>query len=82
MDEERRKEIWDDTLHFTVKGYDLIGKLLADRIVELVREEEQDSREPEPVKGELKKKNANIGGVTVQGKKVRSGRVILGQIEL
>lgn len=82
MDEERHKEIWDDMLHFTVKGYDLVGNLLADRIVELVREAEQDSREPEPVKGELKKNNPNIGGVIVQGKRLRSGRVILGQIEL
>ncbi|KAL2070862.1 hypothetical protein VTL71DRAFT_13888 [Oculimacula yallundae] len=42
MTDERRKEIWDDTLHFTIKGYDLIGKLLADRIVELEKEIERE----------------------------------------
>ncbi|CZT00399.1 related to esterase [Rhynchosporium agropyri] len=39
---DQRKEIWDDTLHFTVKGYDLIGRLLADRIVQLENEIERE----------------------------------------
>lgn len=58
MSEERRKEIWDDTLHFTVKGYDLIGKLLADRIVELAKQEERESPKEELVREELRKRRA------------------------
>jgi hypothetical protein len=34
--EEKRNEIWDDTVHFTAKGYDLIGTLLAERLTEII----------------------------------------------
>ncbi len=36
MPEERRNEIWDDTIHFTAKGYDLFGTLVANRITEIM----------------------------------------------
>jgi hypothetical protein len=36
MPEEKRGEIWDDGLHFTPRGYDLIGRIIADRILELI----------------------------------------------
>ncbi|KAF4627932.1 hypothetical protein G7Y89_g10219 [Cudoniella acicularis] len=36
LPEARRKEIWDDGVHFTAKGYDLIGNILADKIINLV----------------------------------------------
>ncbi|KAH8690504.1 SGNH hydrolase-type esterase domain-containing protein [Talaromyces proteolyticus] len=38
MDAERRQEIWDDGLHFTDKGYDLMGHLIAERLIELLKE--------------------------------------------
>ncbi|EKD19074.1 GDSL-like Lipase/Acylhydrolase [Drepanopeziza brunnea f. sp. 'multigermtubi' MB_m1] len=50
MPEKRRRDIWDDGLHFTAEGYDLMGKLLAARLIELIEEEER----LEPEKGELK----------------------------
>ncbi|KAH7354763.1 SGNH hydrolase-type esterase domain-containing protein [Rhexocercosporidium sp. MPI-PUGE-AT-0058] len=72
MSEERRREIWDDTLHFTVKGYDLVGKLLADRIVELVKQEERESPEEGLIREELRKRRTRKGGrITVQERRER-----------
>uniref|UniRef100_A0A093XWL0 SGNH hydrolase-type esterase domain-containing protein n=1 Tax=Talaromyces marneffei PM1 TaxID=1077442 RepID=A0A093XWL0_TALMA len=36
MDEKRREEIWADGLHFTEKGYDLMGEVIAERLLELL----------------------------------------------
>lgn len=36
MDEQRREEIWDDGLHLTDKGYDMMGQLIAGRLLELL----------------------------------------------
>ncbi|KUL84000.1 hypothetical protein ZTR_07110 [Talaromyces verruculosus] len=36
MDEQRREEIWDDGLHFTDKGYDLMGEVISERLLELL----------------------------------------------
>lgn len=44
MPTRKRTEIWDDALHFTAKGYDLIGTLLAKKLLELVRAEEPEMR--------------------------------------
>ncbi|KAH6723438.1 SGNH hydrolase-type esterase domain-containing protein [Leptodontidium sp. MPI-SDFR-AT-0119] len=79
MSEERRKEIWDDTLHFTVKGYDLIGKLLADRIVELAKQEERESPKEELVREELRKRRARQERIAVRE---RLERLEEGQLEL
>jgi lysophospholipase L1-like esterase len=38
MPEEQRKRIWDDGLHFRDEGYDLMGELIADRLLELLTE--------------------------------------------
>ncbi|KAL2060197.1 hypothetical protein VTL71DRAFT_9592 [Oculimacula yallundae] len=38
MPEDEREEIWDDGLHFTPKGYERVGSLVAERIVEIMRE--------------------------------------------
>jgi lysophospholipase L1-like esterase len=35
MPEARRKEIWDDGVHFTPEGYDLMGSIIANRLMEL-----------------------------------------------
>ncbi|CAG8952321.1 hypothetical protein HYFRA_00001066, partial [Hymenoscyphus fraxineus] len=39
LGEEEKKELWGDGLHYSSKGYDLMGRLLAERIIELVEEE-------------------------------------------
>ena len=36
MDEQLREEIWDDGLHFTDKGYDLMGEVISERLLELL----------------------------------------------
>ena len=78
MSEERRKEIWDDTLHFTVKGYDLIGKLLADRIGELEKQAERDSPKEELVREELRKRRVR----KMRERERAMGEELQGQMEL
>lgn len=39
MEEEERKEIWDDGLHFTEKGYRRMGAKVAARLMEIIRGE-------------------------------------------
>ena len=36
LDASERKEIWDDGLHFTPKGYEKIGDLVAERLIEIL----------------------------------------------
>jgi lysophospholipase L1-like esterase len=38
MPEEQRREIWDDGLHFTERGYDLMGRIIAERLSALISE--------------------------------------------
>ncbi|TVY48986.1 hypothetical protein LOCC1_G000783 [Lachnellula occidentalis] len=38
MSEEERKEIWDDGLHFTAKGYARMGRGVGERVVEIMSE--------------------------------------------
>jgi len=52
--EEKRNEIWDDPVHFTAKGYDLIGRLLADRLTEIIQA--QSEAENKPGRPELKRR--------------------------
>ncbi|KAI9053807.1 hypothetical protein LZ554_002755 [Drepanopeziza brunnea f. sp. 'monogermtubi'] len=33
MDEDERKKIWDDGLHFTPEGYERVGELVAERLI-------------------------------------------------
>lgn len=40
MDEAERKEIWDDGLHLTPKGYERMGELIGERLAELIKETE------------------------------------------
>lgn len=37
MDEARRKKIWDDGLHFKEAGYDMMGDVIADRLLEILQ---------------------------------------------
>ena len=40
LTKEERKELWDDGLHFTAAGYAKIGSLVAERLIEIMNEEE------------------------------------------
>lgn len=37
MDDTIKTKIWDDGLHLTDKGYDLMGQLIAARFAELLK---------------------------------------------
>lgn len=39
LDEKERGEIWDDHIHFTSKGYERFGHLLAERLIEIIEAE-------------------------------------------
>jgi hypothetical protein len=36
LSKERRVEIWDDSLHFTEQGYDIIGNHVGKKLAELL----------------------------------------------
>lgn len=40
MTEDQRDELWDDGLHFTEKGYEVIGGMVAERLIELLSGED------------------------------------------
>lgn len=75
----KRDEIWANNIHFTPKGYDLIGSLLADRIIGLMKE--PSARESGMGKLELLKmrspKTRREENQVVEGKQLRSGRVVV-----
>ncbi|KAE8444691.1 hypothetical protein EG329_014348 [Mollisiaceae sp. DMI_Dod_QoI] len=55
MSEEERKIVWDDGIHFTPAGYDLVGSRIAKRLVELLQDIEGIADlSQQPVHGELK----------------------------
>ncbi|KAH7364741.1 SGNH hydrolase-type esterase domain-containing protein [Rhexocercosporidium sp. MPI-PUGE-AT-0058] len=45
MPEKEREEIWDDGLHFTSAGYERVGVLVAERLIEILGGEKKDSKE-------------------------------------
>jgi lysophospholipase L1-like esterase len=47
MGETERDEIWDDGLHFTPKGYERMGELVATRLMEIIQSVEVGSDEDE-----------------------------------
>lgn len=63
MPNAKRREIWDDGVHFTAKGYDLMGNIVADRLVEVIKGlegvDEEDAKEWQ--RGELKRRRADSG---------------------
>lgn len=93
MSPEERKKIWDDGTHFTAKGYDLIGRLIAERITEIIEGtrtegilsaegEKQTALRKTSVEREkphMKEINSADGP---EGKTLRSGRVVMNQVEL
>ena len=58
MPEKKRKEIWDDGVHFTAKGYDLMGEIIADRLIEVIKGLEGNEQNAQKVLhgGELRKR--------------------------
>ena len=39
MPDEQRKDIWFDGVHFTEEGYDLVGRTIATRLIEVITAE-------------------------------------------
>jgi hypothetical protein len=93
MPDEKRKEIWDDGTHFTTKGYDLVGTIVADRIAGLISETERLGREGEEAAGnsELKKREPQakksikekreVPQRGTEGKMLRSGKGLVREVE-
>ena len=42
MDEEQREEIWDDGLHFTETGYEIMGEQAGRRLIDILVVEEKE----------------------------------------
>ncbi len=42
MPEEERAKIWDDGLHFTTEGYERLGNLLAKKLVQILKGEDEE----------------------------------------
>ncbi len=83
MPERERKEIWDDGTHFTAKGYDMMGNIIADRIIELVSEDgviEQVTAKTEEKK-ELKKRSMKSER-QAKGKVLRDGKVVVREVDV
>ncbi|KAL6717541.1 hypothetical protein ACLMJK_005456 [Lecanora helva] len=40
MDEKERTKIWDDGVHLTKEGYELMGDTIADRLIDIVKEQQ------------------------------------------
>ena len=36
MDKQRREQIWDDGLHLTDQGYDLMGEVISEKLLALL----------------------------------------------
>ncbi|KAL1968087.1 hypothetical protein VTN77DRAFT_2217 [Rasamsonia byssochlamydoides] len=53
MPENQREKIWDDGLHLTDEGYDLMGKLIAGRLIELLGKEKSPSEAEAGSKSEI-----------------------------
>ncbi|RDL38528.1 SGNH hydrolase [Venustampulla echinocandica] len=85
LHEEERSEIWGDGVHFTAKGYDLMGNIIAEKIINLVASEMEELGEVDEV--ETKHKNVETNKIyrlkddgkserNFEGKLLRSGRVL------
>jgi hypothetical protein len=62
LPEKKRNELWGDPVHYSPKGYDLVGKLLAERLTKLIQAQIVDD-EPQNGEGrtELKKRGPSPG---------------------
>ncbi|KAL3418641.1 GDSL-like Lipase/Acylhydrolase [Phlyctema vagabunda] len=77
MPEDRREEIWDDGVHFTEEGYDLMGSLVAGRLLEIMQETAADRA---PVGGQVGQKplvaEHEVAAKKDERMRLRSGRTI------
>jgi hypothetical protein len=62
ISEEERKDIWDDGVHFTEKGYDLMGMIIAKRLIELISEVGVENPVQKPFKSKWREGNSVAGG--------------------
>jgi hypothetical protein len=80
MPDEQRNEIWDDPVHFTAKGYDLIGTLLAKRLGEIIEADSIESKAQSALgRMELKKRDIGLQEARMiepEVRKARAGRVL------
>ncbi|OWP03047.1 hypothetical protein B2J93_3673 [Marssonina coronariae] len=60
MDKEMRDEVWDDNIHFTAKGYDMIGKLLADQLFEIMQKAEDELYTSYAAKDDLRRRKTEV----------------------
>jgi len=54
LSDEEKEELWSDGMHPTEKGYDLMGKLFANRLTELISGTHSNDEGEENVRTELK----------------------------
>lgn len=79
LSDEERSRLWADPTHPSSAGYDVMGTLLAKRLYELVSGKEL-VEEAEvvqvPMKAELKTKKVRNAARQLEGRILRSGRVV------
>ncbi|CAG8984218.1 hypothetical protein HYALB_00004201 [Hymenoscyphus albidus] len=75
LGEEEKKELWGDGVHYSSKGYDLMGRLLAARIIELVGEEMGVKNERDGKRG-AEKEDEDSGGTMRTELKKRGSKEI------
>jgi len=82
MPEEKRQKVWDDGVHFTEEGYDLMGEIIAKRLAGLIGEIEGDGKAQKPLRSDLKVRNLDSAPETrqVDGRKPQSGRVLVREV--
>jgi len=51
MEESEREEIWDDGLHFTSQGYERMGEMIAERLIEIIEAEKEGKKDGGSVAG-------------------------------
>jgi hypothetical protein len=59
--DKKRGELWGDPVHFSPKGYDLVGRLLSERLTELVQAQIDGKAEKDEGRPELKKREQGAG---------------------
>ncbi len=61
--DKKRGELWGDPVHFSPKGYDLLGRLLAERLTELIQAKSSDE-EAGNAEGRAELKKREVAGGT------------------
>lgn len=72
MPEEKRKEVWDDGVHFTEKGYELMGNIVAKKLIATISAERDWDVEGGPSvdeKAELKRRDQHVEDTKAKSKR-------------